>query len=97
MKPSIEAIICPPRTHCATCRSREGGRKWRAGLPVLLPGGVVDFQCPFGLPFHDNPTPGTEVGAIYRSTPPERIPEGFDPERERRRMQQGGCCGAPSA
>ncbi len=28
--------------------------------------------------------------------PPEDIPEGFDLEREKRRLKSGGCCGSPS-
>lgn len=28
--------------------------------------------------------------------PPEPIPEDFNPEQERQRMRQGGCCGAPA-
>ena len=28
--------------------------------------------------------------------PPERIDAAFDPEAEKRRLQQGGCCGKPS-
>jgi hypothetical protein len=36
-----------------------------------------------------------ELMAKYRR-PPEPIPDDFDPEAERRRMKQGGCCGGAS-
>lgn len=32
--------------------------------------------------------------AKYRAV--QQIPADFDPEQERRRMRQGGCCGTPS-
>lgn len=32
----------------------------------------------------------------HRSRPTYEIPGDFDPEQERRRMKQGGCCGQPS-
>lgn len=36
-----------------------------------------------------------ELRIKYRPKPLP-IPDDFDPEQERRRMQQGGCCGRPS-
>ncbi len=37
-------------------------------------------------------------GQVQRwdATPRQDIPNDFDAEAERRRIQQGGCCGAPS-
>ena len=32
----------------------------------------------------------------FADKPSEPIPDSFNPERERRRLRQGGCCGPPS-
>jgi hypothetical protein len=47
------------------------------------------YACPANL-FPD-PT------SSFAARPAYPIPDDFDPERERLRMQQGGCCGSPSA
>lgn len=39
---------------------------------------------------------GARPEGLFVSLPPQPIPDDFDPEQERRRMQQGGCCGSPS-
>lgn len=42
----------------------------------------------------DNARTGCPLG--YYGTAPYLIPDDFDPEQERRRLRQGGCCGSPS-
>jgi hypothetical protein len=53
--------------------------------------------CPLKLFGTDQAAPGwDEAKPVVTQRPPMPIPEGFDPEAERRRMQPGGCCGSPS-
>lgn len=40
--------------------------------------------------------PVVEVWEHKHNRPAQPIPADFDPEQERRRTQQGGCCGQPS-
>ncbi len=45
-----------------TCRDLNGGRSWRTVMAehFIVPGGVVDFDCPDGLPWDvkENDVPG---------------------------------------
>jgi hypothetical protein len=67
-------IICASRTHCGTCRDREGGRAWRASLAAhyVVPGGAADFACPHGVEWGTAAAPLSPDadGAI----PPQPIP-----------------------
>jgi hypothetical protein len=77
-------ILCAAKTHCVTCRDRERGRTWRASLGAAfeLPADAPDFACPLGLQWgYFNPVD---------------VPDGYDAEVERLRLQQGGCCSGPS-
>lgn len=48
-------MLCENRVACQDCRSLEGGRNWRASLVgfYVLPSNATDFECPYGLPWHD--------------------------------------------
>jgi hypothetical protein len=85
MRLFVDSYACRSRAHCRTCRDLRGGRSWREGLAATyrLPGGAPDWTCPHGVNW-----------GIAR--PPEPIPADHDPEQEQRRLQSGGCCGAPS-
>lgn len=53
-------LLCHGRRHCQACRDRTGGRAFRASVIEIfdVPGGVVDFACPHGLPWDwDGNTP----------------------------------------
>ena len=46
---------------------------------------------------HDGmPTMEQCVECLALLPAPFVIPDGYDPEQERRRMRQGGCCGSPA-
>ena len=59
MKDFVKTAHCQTRVHCRTCRDLEGGRRWRESLRkhFRLPGGKVDFECPFGATLDDLPEP----------------------------------------
>jgi hypothetical protein len=89
-----QLLACHTGAHCATCRDHDGGRDFRASACAKAsdaPADAPDFACllpktkPWGW------TPGMTI-----QRPPEPIPDDYDPETERRRMRQGGCCGKPS-
>jgi hypothetical protein len=44
---------CQSGGHCRRCRDRENGRKFRLAVvqDFEVPGGVVDFECPHGIPW----------------------------------------------
>jgi len=53
--------------------------------------------CPLKLYGTDVAAPGwDEMKPVIAQRPPTPIPEDFDVEAEKRRMQQGGCCGSPA-
>ena len=51
--------ICQSQAHCNRCRDLLGGRQWRTSLGkfYVLPGRVIDFDCPQGKPFDAAPRP----------------------------------------
>lgn len=55
----IKSAPCKSRAHCQTCRDREGGRQWRLAISehYQLPGGEVDFECPYGIAWEDAKPP----------------------------------------
>ena len=64
----VDSYHCRSRAHCARCRDPErtaDREKWAERFD--LPGGVVDFECPFGAPWrtHDRrPERAPETGDI---------------------------------
>ena len=76
MKPRLtDSTHCRSRAHCETCRDREGGRATRAhwAKRYALPGGAVDFACPFGGKWGTPPARGLGdtierlIQAVFRS------------------------------
>lgn len=70
MKKLLGSAVCTAGVNCTRCRDMEGGRELRRSLGRFyeLPGGVVDFVCPFmpwgvagGVPAGG---PGTELGKL---------------------------------
>jgi hypothetical protein len=54
-----ETEHCTLRIHCATCRSKNGGRDWRRSLTqyLALPNNDLDFECPVGIPWESVDVP----------------------------------------
>ena len=63
--PVFQHLRCEDRLFCRPCR---GSRDWRRTLGgrFRLPGGVVDFQCPWGVPLDG------EATAEKQPPPPKR-------------------------
>lgn len=81
---------------------REGVRGVLVSLAVLPASSPVDFECPLGFEWGQQVElpPRVPVKLKCRRCGGEHlakdcmgvIPDDYDPEQERRRMQQGGCC-----
>ena len=68
-----------------TCRDLETGRSWRAATAkqFTVPGGVIDFDCPDGLPWNvmesdvpdeKRPAEKKPCGCGKKTAPPESLP-----------------------
>jgi len=57
---------CRDGVHCATCRDRDDGRRWRESLARVftLPGDAVDFDCPHGRLWGHTPTAAQRAAAL---------------------------------
>jgi len=56
MKQFSLSIHCTSKLHCKTCRLKENGRNWRQSIidaGYSVPGDIVDFECPFDVPWSD--------------------------------------------
>lgn len=80
-----------PASICSRCRfacpkPRSGPCACSVdGIDILVH--IQNRDCPKG--YHADAPPAA-------MPPPMPIPDDFDPERERLRLRQGGCCGKPS-
>lgn len=80
-----ESKACTSNRHCRTCRDRDGGRAFRAGLAAAftLPPDAPDFACPVDKPWgYDEPPPVPVL--------PARVPRPPDPERKSKRLAKLG-------
>ncbi len=77
--------ICRSQAHCSTCRNFEDGHTWRESLGKVfdLPGGVVDFECPEGFDWGDEPEPKKIDG------------QPISPGRPQCKYAVRDCCGKP--
>ena len=81
---------------------REGMRGRLVALAVLPAEAPADFDCPFGVAWGEQvataPVPPLKLrcprcgGEHLAKNCMGVIPDDYDPEKERRRMLQGGCC-----
>jgi hypothetical protein len=62
-------VLCESGAHCRTCRDRDGGRKWRAGLAVAyaVPPDAPDFACPADLPWGYRGGLGDAAAAVIKA------------------------------
>jgi len=71
----------------STARTKTGGVLIKFDRPECV--GVVEFDG-------GGKVIRSECRVKPEPLPPQRMPEGFDPAQEARRMKQGGCCGQAS-
>ncbi|WP_437306687.1 hypothetical protein [Sorangium sp. So ce388] len=60
---------CQSGGHCRLCRDRDRGRKFRLAVieDFEVPGGVVDFDCPHGIPWDTDVETSRFARAITRA------------------------------
>lgn len=57
------STVCLSGDHCSTCRDREKGARFRAGLRGAFSIPEADFPCPYGKPWSDVAPPAPPAPA----------------------------------
>jgi len=52
----FDTVWCKRGRECASCRSKEDGRSWRESVNRQYDVPEIDFECPYGKPWAEEPT-----------------------------------------
>ena len=78
----VLTLHCQSHAHCRVCRNLKGGRAWRKSiaksyeLPQAKPEAVdvVDFECPYGLPWTNDVQDSKPITAQLAKAPVVQTP-----------------------